>query len=216
MDHSRVLREVVVDGVSVKLEEHYDNSGNYWLEIAAYTEDDEPIEQYMVEESPRLAEGWDLNCYYGEAKMEGIVWDEFFDDICEWRSQNNLPTLAEDNEPLSVEDKADAFVEQILDILTQADGASPDGECKGVIIADYTEDEFKELKPGEDWVEFCKIQALVAIRLKEIGIADRVILHPVDSVKYYRFLAENKLENNPASISYFAAVDYQKEQKNKR
>jgi hypothetical protein len=115
---------------------------------------------------------------------------------------------------MTIEDKINATILQIQNVLAEADKAS-NGECQGIVIADYTREEFKELKPGEDWFEFAAIQTAVAERLKELGIADRVILHPVDSVKYYRFLAENKLENTPASISYFAAVDYQKSQESK-
>jgi hypothetical protein len=109
----------------------------------------------------------------------------------------------------TIEYKVEAAIQQIRKVLAEADKASG-GKCGGIVIADYTREEFEELKPGEDWLEFAEIQTIVAERLKELGIADRVILHPVDSVKYYRFLAENKFENNPASISYFAAVDYQK------
>jgi hypothetical protein len=112
---------------------------------------------------------------------------------------------------MTVAEKVNAAIQQIQKVLAEADKAS-NGECQGIVIADYTKEEFEELKPGEDWLEFAEIQTSVAEKLKELGIADRVILHPVDSVKYYRFLAENKLENNPASISYFAAVDYQKSQ----
>jgi hypothetical protein len=112
---------------------------------------------------------------------------------------------------MTIEDKVNAAIQHIRKVLAEADKASG-GKCGGIVVADYTRDEFEELKPGEDWLEFAEIQTCVAERLKELGIADRVILHPVDSVKYYRFLAENKLENNPASISYFAAVDYQKSQ----
>lgn len=85
MDWVNVLREVVVNGVNARLEEHHDDSGNFWLEIATYNENEEAIEQYMVEDSSAIAEGWDLNCYSGQATMLDALWDEFFDDICDWR-----------------------------------------------------------------------------------------------------------------------------------
>lgn len=110
---------------------------------------------------------------------------------------------------MTIEDKVNASIRQIRKVLAEADKAATGGECRQVVIADYSREEFEELKPGEDWLEFAEIQTLVAERIKELGLADRVVLHPVDSVKYYRFLAEKNLENNPASISYFAAVDYQ-------
>ena len=115
---------------------------------------------------------------------------------------------------MTVEDKIKAAIQQIRKVLAEADKASG-GKCAGIVVADYTKEEFAELKPGEDWLEFAEIQTMVAEKLKELGIANRVILHPVDSVKYYRFFAENELENNQASVSYFAVVDYQKSQENK-
>lgn len=211
MDWVQVLREVIVNGVNARLEEHHSDSGNFWLEVATYNEKDEPVEQYMVEVA-------DLNCYYGHATMLDALWDEFFDDIVEWRLSRIEDEEEEDEEEcpaeLTIEDKVNATIQQIRKVLAEADKASG-GKCAGIVVADYTREEFEELKPGENWLEFAEIQTSVAEKIKELGIADRVILHPVDSVKYYKFLAENKLENNQASISYFAAVDYQKSQEEK-
>lgn len=77
-----------------------------------------------------------------------------------------------------------------------------------VIIADYSAAEFAELKKGEDYAEYLAIRQIVIDRLGEYGIVDRVILHPVDSVKYYQFLAEKKIPHGSQSLAYFADVDY--------
>ena len=78
-----------------------------------------------------------------------------------------------------------------------------------VVIADYTADEFAELKPGENYAEYLAIRQIVIDRLGEYGIVDRVILHPV-GVKYYRFLAERKIEHSSKALAYFADVDFRK------
>lgn len=110
---------------------------------------------------------------------------------------------------LSIREKADEQIKVIQNILKQLD-AQMGGSCQQIVVADYTEEEFKELKKGEDWKEWSAIQLIVADRLKELGLADRVILHKVDSVKYYKFLAEHGIEHNTQSLSYFAAIDYER------
>lgn len=85
-----------------------------------------------------------------------------------------------------------------------------------VIIADYFPAEFAELKPDEDYAEYLAIRQIVIDRLGEYGIVNRVILHPVDSVKYYQFLAEQKIEHDSKAIAYFANMDYWKNNKNKK
>ncbi len=84
-----------------------------------------------------------------------------------------------------------------------------------VVIADYTAEEFAELKRGENYAEYLTIRQMVLDRLHELGIADHVILHQVDSVKYYRFLAEHQIEHDSKALAYFADVDYRKSQKQK-
>lgn len=110
---------------------------------------------------------------------------------------------------LSIREKADEQIKVIKNILKQLD-AQMGGNCQQIVVADYTEEEFKELKKGEEWKEWNAIQLIVADRLKELGLADRVILHKIDSVKYYKFLTEQGIEHNTQSLSYFAAIDHGK------
>ena len=101
---------------------------------------------------------------------------------------------------------ADWQVKQIRDLLKKY-------PSKEIIIADYTEEEFAELKRGEDYAEYLAIRQIVLNRLREQGIADHVVLHKVDSVKYYRFLAEHGVEHDSKSLAWFADADYHKSQK---
>ena len=100
---------------------------------------------------------------------------------------------------------ADWQVKKIRDLLKKH-------PSKEIIIADYTAEEFAELKRGESYEEYLAIRQMVLDRLRELGIADHVVLHQVDSVKYYRFLAEHKIEHDSKALAYFADVDYRKSQ----
>lgn len=101
---------------------------------------------------------------------------------------------------------ADWQVKQIAELLRRY-------PSEQVVIADYTAEEFAELKRGESYAEYLAIRQIVLERLRELGIADHVVLHKVDSVKYYRFLAEHKIEHDSKSLAWFADVDYHKSQK---
>ena len=79
-----------------------------------------------------------------------------------------------------------------------------------VVIADYTEEEFAELKKGEDFQQFSQIRRIVVDRLKELGIVDQVVLHKIDSVKYYQFLAERGWTNSQKTLAAFADIDFRK------
>lgn len=103
---------------------------------------------------------------------------------------------------------ADWQVKQITELLHRY-------PSEQVVIADYTAEEFAELKRGESYAEYLAIRQMVLDRLRELGIADRVVLHQVDSVKYYRFLAEHRIEHDSKALAYFADVDYRKSQEQK-
>lgn len=101
------------------------------------------------------------------------------------------------------------IAEESIAVIREKVAMLPDGN-HNIVIADYTEEEFAELRKGEDYARYKAVQNLVADRLKEFGIADRVIFHKVDSVKYYHFLAEKKITHSQKALAYFASVDYQK------
>ena len=206
MSLNNIILELLDGDIIARLEEHTDGN-NRWLEAAAY-QDEECFERYKVEENPQLAEGWELVLIYGSGNAEESIEIGFYDEICDWLEEykSDIAAAAELYSSLSIRQKADEQIKVIQNILKQLD-AQTDGECQQIVVADYTEEEFKELKKGEDWKEWSTIQLIVADRLKELGLADRVILHKIDSVKYYQFLAEEGLEHNTANLGYFAAID---------
>lgn len=211
MSLNHIILELLDGDIVARLEEHTDGN-NRWLETAAY-QDEECFERYKVEENPQLAEGWELVLIYGSGNAEESLEVGFYDEICDWLEEykSDIAAAAELYSSLSIRQKADEQIKIIKQILAELD-AQMGGNCQQIVVADYTEEEFKELKKGEDWKEWNAIQLIVADRLKELGLADRVILHKVDSVKYYKFLAEQGIEHNPQSLSYFAAIDYGKTQ----
>lgn len=103
---------------------------------------------------------------------------------------------------------AELNMKEILQILKETD-RKIEGDRSGVVIATYTAEEFAELKPGEDYELFKLVERYVIEDLAAKGIKN-VFFQQVDSVEYYKFIAEQNLENNPASIAYFANITYTK------
>ncbi len=206
MSLNNILLELLDGDIIARLEEHTDGN-NRWLEAAAY-QDEECFERYKVEENPQLAEGWELVLIYGSGNAEESLELAFYDEICDWQEEYkfDIAAAAELYSSLSIRQKADEQIKIIKQILAELD-AQMGGNCQQIVVADYTEDEFKELKKGEDWKEWSAIQLIVADRLKELNLADRVILHKIDSVKYYQFLAKEGLEHSTANLGYFAVID---------
>lgn len=95
-------------------------------------------------------------------------------------------------------------VQQISELLAECPTDNP------LVIADYTAEEFAELKRGESYEDYLQIRELVLRQLQKLGIAGKIVLYPVDSVKYYRFLAEHKIENDSKALAYFANIEYLK------
>ena len=106
---------------------------------------------------------------------------------------------------------AELNMKEILQILNETD-RKIEGERSGVVIATYTAEEFAELKHGEDYELFKLVERYVIEDLAAEGIKN-VFFQQVDSVEYYKFIAENDLENSPASIAYFANVKYMQKMK---
>lgn len=111
------------------------------------------------------------------------------------------------NKKLEARRLADLHMIEILRLLDQAEEENPTSNLKGLIIATYTPEEYAELKPGEDYELFKLTERYVIEDLAAEGIKN-VFFQPVDSVEYYKFIAEQNLENNPASISYFANITF--------
>lgn len=117
----------------------------------------------------------------------------------------------------TIREKVHWQVRQIKEILQQTENELPERHRRDpLVIADYTEEEFTELKKGENYPEYCIVRDLVVDRLQELGIAEKVVLHKVDSVKYYKFLAEKKITHDSKALAYFASVDYMKQQRSKK
>lgn len=97
----------------------------------------------------------------------------------------------------------DKIIEKVREIAEKA-GKAPGS----VVLATYTKDEFEELRPGEDYDAFKKLERRVAERLASEGIAGAVTFQEIDSVGFYRYLAAEKLPNNEASRSAYAVLKY--------
>ena len=81
-------------------------------------------------------------------------------------------------------------------------------ENPGAVIAlgTYTPEKFAELRPGEDYNTFKREEREFAEALCRAGVpAWQVSFVEIDSVGYYRFIAERKMELGEASRSAYAA-----------
>ena len=89
-----------------------------------------------------------------------------------------------------------AFVKQMI---TENPGAV-------LAIATYTAEEFAELRKGEDYNEFKRSEREFSEALCRAGVpAHNIAFVEIDSVGYYRFIAERKMELGEASRSAYAA-----------
>lgn len=75
-----------------------------------------------------------------------------------------------------------------------------------IALATYTQEEFAELRKGEDYNEFKRSEREFTEALCRAGVpAWRVSFVEIDSVGYYRFIAERNMELGEASRSAYAA-----------
>lgn len=75
-----------------------------------------------------------------------------------------------------------------------------------IAVATYTAEEFAELRKGENYTLFKQQERKFAEALCRAGVpAGSVVFVEIDSVGYYRFIAERKMELGEASRSAYAA-----------
>lgn len=75
-----------------------------------------------------------------------------------------------------------------------------------IALATYTAEEFAELRRGEDYQRFKSEERQFAEALCRAGVpAHSIAFVEIDSVGYYRFIAERKMELGEASRSAYAA-----------
>lgn len=115
------------------------------------------------------------------------------------------------NKKLEARRLADLHIEAILKFIRETN-EKEGREQQGIVIATYTQEEFAELKPGEDYELFKLTERYVAEDLVNLGI-DNVNFQEVDSIAYYKFIAEHNLPNDQASISFFANCEFIKKTK---
>lgn len=75
-----------------------------------------------------------------------------------------------------------------------------------IALATYTEEEFAELRKGESYQIFKRDERKFVEALCQAGVpANNIAFVEVDSVGYYRFIAERKMELGESSRSAYAA-----------
>lgn len=79
-----------------------------------------------------------------------------------------------------------------------------------IVLATYTREEFEELRPGEDYAEFKRTERVFMEEVAAAGYQDRFVFQEIDSVGYYRWLADNHLPNIESSRAWYVAQIYQK------
>jgi hypothetical protein len=86
-----------------------------------------------------------------------------------------------------------------------------EGNCQGVILADYTREEYEKILPGENWDEYVETQFLFMHYLNEAGIGQEVQFQHIDYDGLMEFCAEKGIKNDAATRSWYAVVKYGRE-----
>lgn len=89
--------------------------------------------------------------------------------------------------------------------------AQTGGECQGLIIADYTKEEFEKIRPDDDWSGYIEQRFLFTCMLQRENIAEKVIFQQIDFDGFSAYCAKNGLDNNEASRGLYAVQKYGKE-----
>ena len=90
-------------------------------------------------------------------------------------------------------------IQAAMELLTQA----PDAQ---IVIATYTREEFTELRPGEDYDDFKRRERDFAEGLASRGLLGRIRFQTIDSVGYYKYLADHpQLDNSESARAAYAA-----------
>ena len=85
------------------------------------------------------------------------------------------------------------------------------GKCKGLIIADYTKDEFAKIRPDDDWSGYIEQRFIFTSLLQREGIEADVMFQQIDFDGFTSFCAEQNIGNTEASRSAYAVLKYGKE-----
>lgn len=101
-------------------------------------------------------------------------------------------------------------VEFVKSKLSELD-AQTGGECKGMIIADYSKEEYEKFLPEENWGAYVETQFLFIHFLKVENLNNNVIFQHIDWEGFQKFAAEKGLKNDAAARSYYAIVKYGRE-----
>ena len=85
------------------------------------------------------------------------------------------------------------------------------GDCSSIIIADYTQEEYAKILPGENWDKYVETQFLFIHYLRELGVSAEVQFQHIDYDGLMEFCAEKGVKNDAAARSWYAVVKHDKE-----
>ena len=85
------------------------------------------------------------------------------------------------------------------------------GKCKGLIIADYSKDEFEKIRPNDDWSGYIEQRFIFTSLLQREGIEADVIFQQIDFDGFSAYCNKHQYDNNEASRSAYAVHKYGKE-----
>ena len=98
-------------------------------------------------------------------------------------------------------------VEFVKTKLSELD-AQTGGECKGLIIADYTKDEFEKIRPEDDWSGYIEQRFLFTCMLQRENIGERVIFQQIDFDGFSAYCKKHQYDNNEATRCAYAVHKY--------
>ena len=98
----------------------------------------------------------------------------------------------------------------------QIESVCNSGREGAIVLADYTEESFRSIRPDEDWHTYLSQRQKLMLKLRGSKYRDRVRHMPIDDAEdFFSWLRINGMENNEASRSTYAALRYQEERRGK-
>lgn len=100
--------------------------------------------------------------------------------------------------------------QQVEFVKAQLLGKKMRGDCSGIVVADYTKEEYAKILPSENWEDYVESQFLFLHYLAEAGISQDIHLQHIDLEGLEAFCKETGSRNDAAGRAYYAAAKFQK------
>lgn len=77
-----------------------------------------------------------------------------------------------------------------------------------IVVADCDEDNFHKIKGNVSYFDFVVINNLVATKMRELNLSERIVFHKVKAQDFFEFIKKRGLKNDSGALALFASTDY--------